>query len=173
MWLWAGTLHGGTDTTTAVSDDVRLEASRELAERFAGQLKAALQAALADGPVAAIAVCRDQAPAISSALSRESGARVGRISSRYRNPNNAPEPWQTAVLERFDGAAADEHFDAGPDGVRYLQAIRMQPLCLTCHGTDLAPGISARLEQDYPHDRARGYQVGELRGAFVITWPAG
>ena len=54
-----------------------------------------------------------------------------------------------------------------------MKAIPVQPLCLTCHGTDemIAPEVAQRLQSDYPHDRARGYTVGQIRGAVTIKRP--
>ena len=53
-----------------------------------------------------------------------------------------------------------------------MKAIPTGGICLTCHGTGLSPDIDAVLSQSYPHDLARGYEVGDVRGAFSVTWPA-
>jgi len=157
--------------------DPQLEASRAITDRFAADLQAALTATIAaGGPVAAITVCRDLAPQIASRLSRETGAKVGRTSLRLRNPANAPEPWQAVVLQQFDaapaGSAPAEHFERfGDNGARYLRAISVGGLCLACHGTDLADDVRQQLDADYPHDRARGYRPGDVRGAFSVVWP--
>ncbi|MBT8088016.1 MAG: DUF3365 domain-containing protein [Gammaproteobacteria bacterium] len=159
----------------------RLIESRELTARFGATLKGELKEALSSGgPTAAITVCKERAPLIAAELSRLSGAKVRRTSLRYRNPANAPEPWETKVLANFDELAARE--DAAPeleyhveldDGtVRYMAAIETQGVCLACHGSTLAGGVDEALQQDYPHDRARGYAAGDIRGAFSVTWPA-
>jgi hypothetical protein len=56
---------------------------------------------------------------------------------------------------------------------RYMQAIPMQGMCMSCHGPReaLAPEVRERLEERYPHDRATGFAVGDLRGAFSIRQP--
>lgn len=53
---------------------------------------------------------------------------------------------------------------------RYMKAIPVQHLCLTCHGTtDSIPDpVKARLVADYPHDHATGYAFGQIRGAVTI-----
>ena len=82
--------------------DGRLAASRELAAALQGELGSRLQAALAEGgPVGAINVCRTAAPGIATRLSERSGAQVGRTALRIRNPANAPDPGERAVLEGF------------------------------------------------------------------------
>ena len=158
-----------------------LAESRELTATFATTLKGELKQALSNGgPTAAISVCSERAPLIAAELSRLSGAKVRRTSLRYRNPANAPEPWESKVLAEFDAKAARgdapqplEYNVAMDDGtVRYMAAIETQGVCLACHGSTLAGGVGEVLEKVYPHDRARGYVAGDIRGAFSVTWPA-
>lgn len=152
--------------------------SRAIAQSFGTQLTAELTAALAEGgPVQAISVCKDRAPQIASELSRQSGAQVARTSRRFRNPANAPEPWQLPVLQEFEaeiaaGSSPAEYLDASDGRVRYMKPIRIQALCLVCHGEVLSDEVVTLLDQYYPHDRARDYQAGDLRGAFSVSWPA-
>lgn len=166
----------GAISQSAADVDPRLQASRDIVRQFGTELQGALQGALQQsGAAGAITVCRDLAPEIASRLSRASGAKVSRISRRYRNPQNAPESWQAEALERFAGRGEEkeppEHFAEVDGGARYLKAIRLAPLCTACHGKALAPGVIERLDADYPHDLARDYEVGELRGAFSVIWP--
>jgi hypothetical protein len=158
----------------AADESPLLLKSRELTAKYATLLQAQLQDAMATGgPVAAIAVCKDEAPRIASELSRSSGARVGRTTLKFRNPGNAPDDWQRDVLTKFDSGATDEFFAETPSGeTRFMKAIPTGAVCLACHGQTLAPEIQEALDTDYPHDRARGYELGQIRGAFSITWPA-
>ena len=162
------------------AEDTQLEKSRYLVQSFGASLQTELKKGLAEGGlVRAVAVCKDRAPQLASELSRQSGAKVGRTSLRYRNPANAPEPWQVKVLQEFedqmdvhDVALAQEYFSVEDDGTtRYMSEIRTSAVCLTCHGKSLPAELEARLEADYPHDRARNYDLGDVRGAFSVTWP--
>lgn len=156
------------------------EASRELSKRFAAQLKDELtRAMVGGGPPDAVKVCAERAPLIAAELSRESGAKIGRTSLRFRNPANAPEAWQHQVLTDFDerGSSAEtaalEYFSARPaPGVkaRYMMAIVTKPMCLACHGEPQQP-VKLYLDELYPHDRATGYEAGDIRGAFYVSWP--
>jgi hypothetical protein len=160
--------------------DPQLAASRALTREFGERLKTALTEALGrGGPGAAIAVCKDAAPALAVELSRRSGATVARTSARLRNPLNAPPPWAVPVLEQFAAALAAgrpaagiEYFARTEAGARFMKPIVTEPLCLTCHGTALAPDVQAALARLYPEDHATGFAPGELRGAFVVAWPA-
>ena len=165
---------------TVRADDARLEQSRELAQSFGMRLKAELGKGLEEGgPVLAVNVCKDIAPQIASELSRQSGAKVMRTSLRYRNPANAPEPWQASALRGFEGPAGktvteapSEYFAREEDGsVRYMKAIPTGGVCLACHGASIPPELQENIDREYPHDRAVGYALGDVRGAFSITWP--
>ncbi|MAT83239.1 MAG: hypothetical protein CMD39_03010 [Gammaproteobacteria bacterium] len=158
----------------------QLERSRAIAVDFQQQLGSGLMAAMEQGgPVAGIGVCADIAPAIAARASAQAGARVARTALRVRNPANAPDSDAARVLEEFSRQVAAgeampvEHIGPGPNGgTRYMRAIVLQPLCATCHGATLAPPVAEAVAARYPDDRAVGFEVGELRGAFLIDWPA-
>lgn len=161
--------------------DPRLQQSRELTRQFQQRLKTELEAAIAQaGPVGAIGVCREKAPAIAAELSAASGASVSRTALRVRNPANAPQPWQREAMERFEqrmaaGEPAEklELFETpAGQGARYMKAIPTGPLCLTCHGSHLAADVQSALREMYPQDAATGFAAGDLRGAFSVVWPA-
>lgn len=165
----------------ANADDPKLEESRALAKTFGMRLKAELKKGLEEGgPLQAVSVCKDIAPRIASELSRQSGANVARTSLRFRNPANAPEPWQAQVLRDFEGqtgngesAGSLEYFSRQDDGtIRYMKGIRTEGVCLVCHGASIPLDLEKRIDFEYPHDRAVGYALGDVRGAFSLTWPA-
>ena len=158
--------------------------SREVARKFGATLKEALQQAIqSGGPVNGIAVCHEKAGQIADELSQQQGMLVGRTSLKVRNPANAPDTWELAVLKQFEarkaqGEPADhlEFFaviddDQGQKTFRYMKAIPTTALCLNCHGENLSPEVDAKLKELYPTDAARGFKEGELRGAFTLDKP--
>ncbi len=166
----------------AMADDLTVAAratASELIQRLGTVLKKEMAAG---GPDQAIAVCRDIAPGLAGELSRKTGARVSRVSLKTRNPLlGKPDAWEQQVLAEFDQQAMQgvkpetlerSEMVSEPLGrfFRYMKAIPVQPLCLTCHGTaDSIPDpVKARLAADYPHDRATGYTLGQIRGAVTI-----
>lgn len=52
----------------------------------------------------------------------------------------------------------------------YMRAIVMQPQCLACHGSAVAKPLKQAIAEKYPNDQATGFEVGDLRGAFLIKW---
>ncbi|NNF16273.1 MAG: DUF3365 domain-containing protein [Gammaproteobacteria bacterium] len=159
-----------------------LTRSQNLANQYGLELKSELQQALANGgPTKAILVCREKAPRIALRISKVSGATISRTSLKSRNPVNAPEDWQLEVLRDFDkqgkiavDSPPPEFYasaEPGLHGFRYMRAIPTAPLCLTCHGSQLSDDVRNALETHYPHDLAVGYEQGEIRGAFSVSWP--
>jgi len=155
--------------------------SRAAAQALGSRLMGELTAALARSPAAAIAVCSERAPQIAAEESAARGAQLGRTALRTRNPANAPNEWQRRGLESFAAAldsGADpatleftEVADTGETGERrWMKPIMTGPLCLTCHGTALAPEVAAAVTARYPADTATGFAAGDLRGAFYVVW---
>ncbi len=173
--IWAAVLLIAPILAWSDDESPLLLKSRQLTADYATQLKAALQESMqAGGPVEAITVCSEIAPQLGSKISRASGAKVGRTSLRFRNPVNAPSDWESQALDHLEVTGNPEYFELLPNGgARYLKAIPTGPVCIACHGETLAPAIAERLNEAYPHDRATGFAVGDLRGAFSVTWPAG
>jgi hypothetical protein len=186
LWLACLVLPLLPAPAAAQSGEELLSSSRAEAGQLIQELGAELRKQLAaGGPESAIAVCRDVAPRIAGRLSRQSGARVARVSLKTRNALlGTPDAWEQRVLEEFDRrAAAGERADGlehsetvvEPQGryFRYMKAIPVQSLCLTCHGSPetISPGVAQRLDEEYPHDRARGYAVGQIRGAVTVKRP--
>ncbi|MBW2242523.1 MAG: DUF3365 domain-containing protein [Deltaproteobacteria bacterium] len=141
---------------------------------FKRDLQQALKSGLAKGPVEAIDTCRMEAPKIAEARGH-AGLRVGRTSHRLRNPANASPSWVEPVLAAYlenttDREPREIKLPGGRKG--YVEPILTQALCLTCHGSSLAPEVSERLAERYPEDHATGFAEGDLRGVFWIELPA-
>lgn len=140
---------------------------------FKRDLTQALLAGMARSPIEALTACRTRAPEIADALS-QGGVRLGRTSHRLRNPANASPDWVRPILNAYlaDPSHAAPRSVSLPEGrTGYVEPIRMQPLCLTCHGERLAPEVAARIAELYPEDRAVGFDVGDVRGVFWVDYP--
>lgn len=163
--------------------DERAASSRAVIKAFAGDLQKELKTALQDqGPAYAISVCQAVAPEIANRRSDETGWTVGRTSLKLRNPGNEPDAWERVVLEGFEERKANgedvQHLEyaevvEGEDGhvFRYMKAIPTGDVCLTCHGSAIPYTVDVKLADLYPDDKARGFSVGDIRGAFTIKQP--
>lgn len=57
----------------------------------------------------------------------------------------------------------------------YAPILLAAPVCLQCHGRpekDIAPATMAAIKKLYPEDKATGFQLGDLRGLWRVTFPA-
>lgn len=171
---------GATTKPTAQPTETLTMEARALTKAFAAALKAELMKGMSQGgPAAAVKVCNTEAPTIADDVDGAEGWKVGRTSLKLRNPKNAPDDWEREQLERF---AEDKAAGKSPDQLeastiveqggtktfRYMKAIPTAAMCLSCHGSDLATEVEAKLDELYPKDAARGFSAGDLRGAFTL-----
>lgn len=141
-------------------------------------LRTKLSGAIAQGgPAYAVEYCQISADDI-LASARSGREEIRRSSLKYRNPNNAPDEQETMVLkgmqkELLAGREASPQLLVQNGQAHYYQPILLQPLCLNCHGqvdSDIAAETLERIDSLYPEDRARGYEVGDLRGMWHIAF---
>jgi hypothetical protein len=148
-----------------------------IVKRFGGSLKPELKKALkAGGPAHAISVCSEKAPAIAHKLSTDTGWYIKRVSLKPRNPNAKPDAWEEKVLKMFDERQAKGEdpkkmaYAEVVDGkFRFMKAQGVEKVCLNCHAAKVKPEVEAKLKEKYPHDKARGYSLGQIRGAFSLA----
>jgi len=160
----------------------RVAKARDVVQLFKDRLRGELAAALKSGPVAnAIGTCQTLAPDLTTQISDDSGIELARVALKLRNPENAPDDWEEKVLQSFQAQAltgADvaklEHYEIittaeGDKMFRYMRGIPVREKCLACHGTDVKQDVKAELARLYPEDKATGYKLGEMLGAFSLV----
>ncbi len=146
----------------------------ELLAPLKTNLKQALMTGMQKGPLNAISVCKDQAPAIADSLSVD-GIQIGRTSHRLRNPDNSAPEWVDAILTTYleeESNRTSRVVSLANNREGYVEPITMQPLCLACHGETLAADVAAQIEMMYPEDEATGFKVDELRGVYWVEYSA-
>lgn len=161
------------------------EAALVRAEQAAGMLGKTLRSRVmeemqAGGPLQALAVCADEAQALTREVQERSGVQVGRSSLRLRNPANAGPDWVTAWLteqgERpAEGVQPVKQIADTPQGkvARVIRPIALEGGCVACHGPreGIPDPVKKTLDERYPSDRAVGYRPGDLRGALWAEAP--
>lgn len=163
-------------------DDAMLADARKVAGAVPPKLLDVLNTQIAKGgPASAVAVCNEKAPQLAKAASEQTGWAIRRVSLRNRNPKAVPDDWELAALKDFDQRAAAGESPATLEkyGVvasasgkeyRFIKALPVQAMCLTCHGTAdaIPPEVAEKIKATYPADKAVGYSVGDIRGAITI-----
>lgn len=158
--------------------------ARETADTLLNMIRTELVRAMdTSGPLRGIITCKYSVPEITSNLSRQKGWRVSRVSLKARNPAlGDPDAWEQRALINFEqrqargepaGSLEFAEIVKEPAGssFRYIRALTLQPLCMSCHGDSLSEAVKAQLGSEYPTDRAVGYKLGQVRGAITIKRP--
>ncbi len=161
------------DSIVKTGNDVATTLIQTLGKNLKQHLKS-------DGPLGAAKFCSTQAFPLTDTVSAQYGKaiHVKRISLKERNPANAAEGSEKAVLEALqtlqnNGVVLPKYLVARVDAntAKYYKPLRInKKVCLKCHGAvsknaKLATFIKSR----YPNDKAIGYTMGDLRGAIVVT----
>lgn len=161
-------------------DEFLVDLAYQKTREYSRELKITLQSALAKGGFTkGVSACHSEAPTLTKAFA-EAGWEIGRTSLKVRNPSNAPDNWETKVLNEFEqdknkGASFNQlvHSEIveenGQRVFRFMKAIPTKAMCLTCHGSRIGPSLSAKLKWKYPNDKAVDYRVDDIRGAFTLT----
>lgn len=154
--------------------------SKQAIEQLATNLKKRLSTTLkAEGPVAAVNVCKTEAPKITADTTNNGRISIERTSLKVRNPANTPDEWELKTLLSFEqqkakGANIDSLEQSafvtsnGQKYYRFMKAIPTQSLCLTCHGNNVKPELLETILSHYPYDQASGFSEGDIRGAFSV-----
>ncbi|MDW8108009.1 MAG: DUF3365 domain-containing protein [Armatimonadota bacterium] len=156
-----------------------LERARNAADALFSRLLERLNAEYQQGGAErGVKVCSQVAQTLTQQVGREQGVQIRRVSLKNRNPRNAPDAWERQVLLRWErdlregkpiAEVAEWRTERGQRVFRYMRPIKIiAPVCLECHGTQIKPEVLRLIRERYPNDKARGYQMGDLRGAFSV-----
>ncbi len=156
--------------------------ARQITHDLNAKLKQTLKEVLdKEGTVQAVETCHIKAPDIVADAGRN-GWEVRRTSLKVRNLEDAPDKWESSVLEMFEArneegepvSKLEKWTVTSKDGrkvFRYMKAIPVRKVCLRCHGDKIDRHVAKQLDSLYPFDQARGYTGGEIRGAFSLYKP--
>lgn len=131
------------------------------------------------GPSQAISFCSLQAIPITSQLSEKYNVTIKRTSDKIRNLDNKSTQRELQLINNYKNEIAQnaelkpivEVDDAKK--IHFYAPIIVQAKCLTCHGKlneTVAVQTDSILKSLYPNDKAIGYEEGDLRGIWSITF---
>jgi len=128
----------------------------------------------------AVKMCSESAQTVTAEFAKERGLEIKRVSQRYRNSNDRPDEFEMRILAAWAKTGKAETYiervtENGRPWLRLMEPIRIQAMCLGCHGAaDQIPAeVKAAIDERYPRDKATGYKAGDLRGAFSVLVPVG
>jgi len=153
------------------------EVSTTLIQTLGKNLKQHLKS---EGPVGAATFCSTQAFPLTDKVSAQYGKEISvkRISLKERNPANAAEGSEKAILQALqqlqdNGVILPKYLveRVNDTTAKYYKPLSINKgVCLKCHG-DISSNtqLSKLMKSNYPNDKATGYKMGDLRGAIVVT----
>jgi len=179
-------LTGVIGTAAAVDVETLAKETREATQPLLGKVVGTLRETLATNPAdKTVDVCREKLPGMVKETREKTGWNIRRVSLKTRNAERGtPDEYEAKVLADFDRRAAAGEKGATMESAeivqtaegpvfRYMKALPVQEICMTCHGdpANLAPDLVERLKTLYPADKATGYQLGQIRGALTVKRP--
>lgn len=113
---------------------------------------------------------------IGSLVAEDLGYAIRQVSERFRNPKNAPDPSEVAMLKEFysDPARKESYRVVTVEKksvFRYLRPFIVEASCLECHGEPrAAPAFLDEMFPD-PTEQSYHYRIGEVIGAVSVSIP--
>ena len=178
LFIWIGC---GEKSKPELTEQIK-NGLRAVAKDFMDSLKSILVTEIqTNGIASAISVCSDTAQLLTVNYGLSKGLYIKRVSFKNRNPLNAPDGFESKVLNYFGELSFEGKLNetteftevVNSDGiysVRYMKPIIVQAPCLSCHGTNeqINPEVKTIIQDKYPEDKTTGYQMDDLRGAISI-----
>ena len=170
-WIQSGKEYKAVNKEKSVADiglQYALETKKVLGKNLMGTIQK-------KGTLEALSFCNIQAIPLTDSMSVNYNAIIKRVSDKYRNPNNKANAEELKYIAQFKNNFAEQK-EIKPvvveDGnkVQFYYPIETNSMCLQCHGTQIKPEVSREILKLYPKDLAVGYNEGEVRGIWSITF---
>jgi hypothetical protein len=137
-------------------------------------LQRLLQASEKEGWGGALRYCHLAAETL--AYYQSENLSLQRLAERYRNPKNKlQDSLDQAAFTYFQTTQSKTPIVWKTSSEwRYYRPIYIMPTCLKCHGSkeELDALALTEIRKHYPGDKASGFQMGDLRGLWRMTYTA-
>lgn len=170
----------GTEEMYKVPDiDLVQPVAMEVIGKAGGTLINALSATIDSAGIKdAIGYCNLNANLLVKDIATDYGVDIKRTSLKLRNPNNEATTDEKLILEYYASQHEQGENCQGELGkvegiYKYYHPIYVMENCTACHGIKgetLNKKAAKKLQDLYPNDQALGYEAGDLRGMWVITF---
>jgi hypothetical protein len=158
-----------------------LKACRQTCDKFLDEMSKSLHDAILEkGLTGAVGVCADNVEALCKKFSERPGLTVERITLlKLKEQNRLKQFEAKALKELIDSPASsakgkDERYEwtttkGGGHQLAYLRAVRVEPLCLTCHGpASMVPNdVKTVLHEKYNALPSEN-KIGDVKGAMLV-----
>lgn len=158
-----------------------MQKGREISQEAEKALLGLLQEAISKyGIKGAVEFCNTAANPLTDSLQNVHNVNISRTSHKLRNPNNKPDKTEAEILDAYlyneeEGLDLTENIQIKDEIVLYNRPIRIgSALCLNCHGRageDIQSDVLKKIDQLYPADEAKGFELNQFRGMWSIKIP--
>ena len=154
---------------------IKVHARESVALTF-NTLSTELKNALSSGGISpAIEYCNLNALKLTDSLSRSMNVVIKRATDRWRNPQNKASTQELAMIKFYQtelnkGNSISDSILINENSKLYYAPIRINNLCLKCHGNENEITDYDFIKRLYPDDRAVNYKLGELRGIWSVSY---
>ena len=168
---------------TELSEKEKLQYSekgKEIAQATFKALSSELMVQMkAGGPSLAIPFCNQKAAPLTAELSKKYDVVIKRTSDQLRSCENEPSEREIEIIMNYQQLISEKkelthkvEIDA-TNKKHFYAPIIMKANCLVCHGKlneTLTVQTDSIIKTLYPFDIATGYNEGDLRGIWSITF---
>ena len=151
---------------------------------FKQQLMGTLMSKLEESTLDAVEACHTDAPNILESVTNANQkvevdgqiyrVSLGRSSHKLRNIQNESKEWMDDYIKSFQGKKdlnVEDHAKVkivNDKSFAYLEPIVVGPMCIACHGKDIDKDLLKVIDDKYPDDQARDFELGDFRGIFWV-----
>jgi len=152
------------------------KAIKKLMKNMQKNFKSAMQK---NGPVGAVDFCSNNAENIINQVNKsfKKNITIKRVTLKPRNPKDLAKDDEKEILTALEKLKQNKVLlpklliqKIDKTHTKVYKPIIVKAKCLICHGTEdkLDKKAYEAIKEKYPNDKAIGYKVGDLRGAFVV-----
>lgn len=156
------------------------EQGKEIAQATFKELSSNLMVQMkAGGPAQAIPFCNVQAVPIAEELSKKYNVVIKRTSNKLRSCENEPSERELEIMDQYEQLISENKelkpiVEIDKDQKKHFYApIKIKANCLVCHGKvneTMTVKTDSIIKSLYQFDIATGYNDGDLRGVWSITF---
>jgi len=130
------------------------------------------------GTEAALEFCNVQAYPLTDSMAVHYNAEIKRVSDKPRNPKNQANEKELAMIAHYKTILANNEtvtpiVEKEAASNTFYYPITTNSMCLKCHGdpkTQIESQVLTSINRLYPKDRARGYDINQVRGIWSIQF---
>lgn len=164
-----------TENSQKTKEDIGLSYALGTKKVLGKNLMGTIQA---KGTLEALAFCNENAYTLTDSMATQFNATIKRVSDKPRNPNNSANSTELAKITYFknrlvSGDKIEPIVEKTNSINHFYYPITTNSMCLQCHGKaneQIKPEVLLTINNLYPNDLAKGYDVNQVRGIWSITF---